>query len=476
MLKGILSIIGLFTVLFLSVYIIGCGDSVNPLSPKSSDVTTVGELKESDVNTKTKGIEIVGYEVAEVVPGAPSLLIEDEEEEESIMALSHVDEPGGSEDFRIVMKGGYHIPKGCDIEFIVDGEDIGSVTAPKNFTEVTARVSADDLPAGEVTITVEIVCDGTTAASAEITIDRPSDSRSSSLLLISNDDEDEDEENEDDEDEDEEQKTLRADDAYLGDSTRHVVVEFEDDINASSRVKENVTILSNDTDLDYRIVSYGENGFKVTFITRKDLPAGEYTISYNGKGGLKGRPNGEPVEEFEFTFTVEEEELTIREAIATRTSVIIPKGLYRAGSTFLTGLIHFGYKVSKWTKQSLESPAFHTEKEEGETEVWFVTRDEIGLKAGDTALDLLILVAVSTKYNMVPAETAAQMRLLYPDQPDGQVVVVASSPIYNPTTGKSYLQMLGREDSVALGLWLTSLEVNASLDGYTLFAVGKKGR
>ena len=185
----------------------------------------------------------------------------------------------------------------------------------------------------------------------------------------------------------------------------------------------------------------------------------------------------EKVEEFELTFTTpeaEEEALTVREAIAARSSTFIPKGLYRSGSTLLTGLIHFGYRVSDWSRQSLSNPAFPVEQEVGETEVAFVTAADLGLVPGNyTAQDIAPAVAAAG-YRPLPPETAAQMRLLYPDQPDQEVVVVVSSPIFNPTTQKVYLQMLGREDNVAAGLWVTSLEINGTLKvGYTLFAVGK---
>lgn len=461
-LKRVVSISSLLVVL-LSLFVAGCGNS-NPLNP-----TTVGELKSdnSTVVANVPGVEgprLVSYETAELIPSGPSLVKEKKNEIES---FTHIDEVGGNEDFHFVMAKGYHVPKGCDMNFVLNGKNVGSVTAPENLTEGTIRLENEDFPAGTVTVTMNILCDGEVTASATLTLTRPDDV-TSNPLLISKDDKSDDED-----DNDEEEEEIRADDAYLGDDRRSVTVEFEDWVNASSASKDNV-VITDENGREYRIVSYDENNRFVTFALRQDLTPGEYCISYNGKGGLEGRPGGEPVEKFEFEFIVEEEPLTIREAIFGRASVIIPKGLYRSGQTFLTGLIHFGYKVSPWTRQSLANPGFLVEREEGDTEVWIVSATTLGLIPGQyTAADIAPAVAAAG-YRQLPPETASQMRLLYPDQPDQETLVVVSSPIFNPMTQKVYIQMLGREDNVAPGLWVTSLEINNTLKvGYTLFAVAK---
>lgn len=460
-----LSLLSLFVILGL---VIGCGNS-NPIT-----TTTVGELKSASNASQGQGqaVKILdGYKVAEIVPTAPKLLIDKKKEEEEIMTLSHSDDPGGDETFLLVMKEGYYILEGCDVNVLVNGsKDLGSATAPENLSEVPLQVEDRFLPSGKVTLTVRIICDGEVRVTGEITIDRPA--ASPHFLFIGDDDEEKNKDDEDDEEE-EEEETLRADDAYLGDSRKEVVVEFEDWINATSSSKDNVTIEDEDG-VDYRIISYDENGCLVTFVLRKDLPAGEITISYNGRGGLKGRPGGEKVEKFEFEFTVEEEEaLTIREAIAAQASTTVAKGLYRAGTTFLIALNEFRYEVSRFSRQVLSNPAFPVEREEGETEIVFISSTDLGLQPGKYTGSDVISAVTAAGYSLLPPETAPQSRLLYPNQPNNQVVLFVSTPVPNPTDGKNYLFFLGREDNKALGQWLTAIPVTGAIN-YSLLAVGRR--
>ncbi len=456
----------------LIVALIGC-ENVNPVSPTDMDEPTrMGELKSdtalTPASSKESGIQILGYKVAEVVMGAPSF-VEDEEETGDVLAATHADEPGGSETIDLSLEEGRHIPQGCNVAIFANGKNIGSATAKENMTEATILIPAEDLPDGSVTLVISIVCNDVVAASTALTIERPTISSPADLLLIDSDDDD-DEKGGDDEEDDED--FLEIDDVYLGDTLREVILEFENHANAYSSVKENVIIAIDGK--EYVIVRYDENGDKVTLILRKDLPAGKkVTVIYNGEGGLEGRPGGEPVEEFEFTFTTPEAEvLTIREAIAARSSTVIPKGLYRSGSTLLTALDHFGYKVSEWSRQILSNPAFPVEKEEGETEVVFVTADDLGLQAGFTGSDV-IAATLAAGYTLLPPETGPQERLIYPDQPDNEVVLIVSIPVYNPITKQTYLFFVAREDGVSPGRWITAIEVGSEV-GYILFAVGAK--
>lgn len=459
MLKIRIAFIAFLSVLGLAV--LGCENS-NPITP-----TTVGELKSDDAVTASdakSGVQLISYGEAELIPGAPSLLKEQEEVQE-IESFKQVDKPGGNEIVRFEMVDGYHIPRGCDIILLANGKNIGTITTSKNLSYGNIRLEDGDLPDGRVTITMQIACNGETAATAEVTIDRPDGS--SNVLLIDNDDED------DEEDEDEE-VLIQIDDVYMGDNPKHAILEFENRINATSSVKKNVTVEDEDG-RDYDVVDYDESDRLVTLILRKDLPAGkEITVSYNGRGGLKGRSGGEKVEEFEFEFTTPEEEvLNIREAIAIQASTIVPNGLYRAGTTLIIAMEHFGYKVSALSRQILSNFAFPVERDEGETEVVFIRSTDLGLQPGKYTGSDVIAAVTAAGYSLLPPETAPQSRLLYPDQPSPEVVLFISIPVPNPTDGKNYLFFLGREDHVAPGKWLTAIPVSGTIN-YSLLAVGKK--
>lgn len=465
--RFVLLFIGLISV----ITALGC-ESVNPVDPApSAELATVGELKKqgqegNDDNSlaTATGPQLVSYGVAEVVPGAPELLLI-QETNEDIKSFEHVDDIGGNELFRFEMADGRHVPKGCNLKFTANGENIGSLIVPKNLTYGNIRLLDSDLPTGEITIVMSIVCNGTVAATIEAVIDRPATTNPSNILLIG----DGDNSNNDDE-----QTLLEAYDAYLGNNRRYVVVEFEDLVDVTNSARQNVSVVSQDTNINYPVVSFDEKMDTVIFIVRKDLPAGEYAIAYNGQGGLRGRTDRKKVKKFKFAFTVEEDLPNIKDAIASRSSVVIPHGLYAAGSTLLIALDHFKYKVSDWTRGSLSNPAFNVEDAKGETEVLFVTGTDIGLVPGHYTSRDIISAVVGAGYSLLPAETAAQLRLIYPDQPNNQVVVMVSAPISNLITGQQYLQMLGREDHVAPGLWLTSLEINGVHKlRYSLFAVGR---
>lgn len=464
MLKEVRIVLSLIAVLFAG-FVVGCENS-NPIHP-----TTVGELKSDAVSVTASdaksGVQLISYGEAELVPGAPSLLKEEEEVQE-IESFKQVDKPGGNEVVRFEMVDGYHVPRGCDIILLANGKNIGTITAPKNLSYGNIRLEDGDLPDGRVTITMQIVCNGETAATSEVTIDRPDGS--SNVLLIDNNDDEDDDENDEDEDEEE----LRIDDVYLGDNPKHVILKFENRINATSSVKRNVSVEDEDG-RDYDVVDYDENDRLVTLILRKDLPAGkEITVSYNGRGGLKGRSGGEKVEEFEFEFTAPEEEvLSIREAIAIQASTIVPNGLYRAGTTLIIAMEHFGYKVSNFSRQILSNFAFPVERDEGETEVVFIRSTDLGLQPGKYTGSDAIAAVTAAGYTLLPPETAPQSRLLYPDQPSPEVILFVGTPVHNPADSKNYLFFLGREDHNAPGKWLTAIPVSGTIN-YSLLAVGKK--
>ena len=252
----------------------------------------------------------------------------------------------------------------------------------------------------------------------------------------------------------------------LGDFEDEIVLTFSDAVNARRAIKDNIDVVFDGKQL--RIRSYEDGDDEITLIMGKDLSQGEHIISYNGEGGFEGI-DGEEIGAFSTTLTVEEDEVPV--PVAESAWKTIPHGIYRSGTQLLLTLEHFGYKVSPWTRQILGSNTFRVEEEVGETHLYRLTAEEIGLTGNYTAADV-ILAVVASGYKLVPDETAAQLRLLYPAQPQGELITVVSSPLLRGQG--TYMLALGGGSAEFPGKHLIAVNTQATLGPeYREFVVTK---
>lgn len=433
--------IGLAILSLCLTALVGCGEGRSPLAPEEgNEMATVGELKTDTHAISTGGKDITV--VKTVVGGAPMapnvVKVIKAGESHLDISLSHEEGEGG-EIIAIKTTDG-DLLNDDKIRIYVDGNYIGRVRVETKspLSEIHVLIEDKDLPAGEVMLEVEISRDGKIIADEEIEIER---------LIIT-------------------VPTLESVEA--GDFEDEIVLTFSDDVNAYREIKDNISVVFDGAKL--RVRSYEESGDKITLIMRKDLSPGSYAIAYNGDGGLEDL-DGERIDAFEATLIIEGEDTVATEETTAATWKTIPHGLYGSGSQMLIALEAFGYKVSPWTRQILSADTFSTEEDPGNTDLYRVTPEELGLTGTYTAADVIV-AAVKSGYRLVPDETAAQLRLLYANQPQGELVAVISKPLTREHS--TYVLAIGGGSAQYPGKWLIAVNVTATLNAeYSAFIVTK---
>ncbi len=423
--------------------IIGC-EGKNPLSvEEGSEIAMVGELKSDTAPAiREADIEIVKA-VTNNVMAAPSIVqIEEADHNDLIVSLSHKETEGDNDEIIVIEAiDGALLPRDR-IRFYTVGGYLGQVKVPHgdiSLSEIHIRLENADL-GGEgkkVYLKIEVARDGRVIADETMTIDRREVATGPTLETIS-----------------------------AGDFEDEIVLIFSEDVSAYRSIKDNISVVVDNK--KKRIRSYEEDRDEITLIMSKDLIGGTYEVSYNGEGGLEDL-DGEDVSAFSTTLTVEVED---DETPALETVwKTIPHGLYNSGNHMLTALEHFGYKVSPWAKEILSSPRFKVERGDGETILYRVTAEELGLTGIYTMSDI-ILATVRAGYRLVPKETAAQLRLLYRNQPEGQLITVVSSPMARAQG--TYVFALGGGSAQYPGKHLIAVNTMVALGGeYKDFVVTK---
>lgn len=423
--------------------LVGC-ESINPVTPQEgNNLATVGELKSNAATIADgKEIEVVKTLPTDGAPMAPSIVKQVKFRGTDLaIALSHEGAGDKGGEIVAIKTVDSDIHDGDKIRIYVDGKYIGKVwIAPgSSLSEVHILLEEEDLPESEgVIVEVEISRDGRVVADDEVKIKR------TKITGI----------------------TLEG--VAIGDFPDEIVLTFSDTVNARSAVKDNISVVVDSARVGIR--SYGENGDELTLIMRKDLGRGVYTISYNGEGGLRGL-DGEEVGRFETALTVN---AGTTAPAAKEVWRGIPHGVYKNGAHFLTALrlVCQNCKVSPWAEEILESAAFRVEESMGMTALYRLTAADLGLTGEYTGADV-ILEAVAQGYRLVPDETAAQLRMLYQDQPEGDLVVVLSSPLQREKGG-TYLLAIGGGSNQFPGRHLIAVNTTATLGAdYTAFIVTK---
>ena len=86
------------------------------------------------------------------------------------------------------------------------------------------------------------------------------------------------------------------------------------------------------------------------------------------------------------------------------------------------------FRFSDWASDILKKPAFKVADEETEIDLVKVTVAELGFKDG-ARRDQIGKRAEELGLELCPAEVGPQLRLQYPDQPNGEWISVAIKPI-----------------------------------------------
>ena len=454
---GVLVALAIMAIMAIIASFLGCDDGMNPVQPVEevglpSTASTVGQLKSaSDAASAVtaEGVEVVfaGSSVA----AAPSIVKQINGTTLKI-SLSHKEtEDGGDEVVIITATSGNLVGKD-KIRFYADGDYIGRVTLPTNasLSELHIRLDDEDLTDDEVVevvIEVEISRNGRIIADAEITLERAPAVTSPRLEKVE-----------------------------VGDSNEIILV-FSKDVNAYRAVKSNVrVVIDGDADGDaLSIRTYAEDGDEITLVMRKNLVAGQYTITYNSKGGLEDM-NGEGVEEFWSTFTVAQDNGGTAVGKVVPVWKTIPHGLYRSGDEILN-LLTAVYAVSDWTKEIMGTVMFPIEPVRGNTDLIKIRIADLGVRGTLTLEKIIAAVVASDDYDLVPAEAGPILRLMYIDQPVGESLLVASHGMRRPGVNHElYGLYLGGGNDVQTKKNINAIETSAGLDSteFRQVVVGKK--
>jgi len=441
------SLKGIFIVLIaiVATIIVGCDNMSNPVSPSPATPTTMGELKQA-ATTRAGGISAEGVEVVSGgSAAAPSIVKQIDAEGTLTVSLSHIEtEEDGDEIIAITAKSGQFV--GNDkFRFYAGGRYLGRVTLPEDavLIELHIRMDDADLGTGESNIEVEVSRNGRIIADAELALDRAIPGP-------------------------------RLEEARIGEFADEVVLVFSEDVDAFHAIKDNLRVVNGSGEV-LQIRSFGENADEITLIMRKDLSVGEYTITYSGEGGLESL-SGEPLRQFSTTLVVGDGDAADEEPTEdTAVWKTIPHGLYSSGDQFLVALDAFGYLPSNWTREILGTIMFQVQSEVGTTDLYRVTAADLGLNAPYSAKDIILAVA-GAGYQLVPSETAAQLRLLMPEQPVGETLLVVSGPLNRPGQTSKYMLALGGGNAEHPGKHLFAVGVEETLNSgeYPEFIVTKQ--
>ena len=226
--------------------------------------------------------------------------------------------------------------------------------------------------------------------------------------------------------------------AEVGEEKDEILLVFSDDVDGKrNAIKKNITVV-NEYDDEWDVRSHSENGDEITLVLSRELTVGEYTVTYNGNGGLESL-DGDDVKKFETSITVEDD--APPPAPAEAVWMRIRKGDYASGNAFKTELEDYGYTVWPFARDILWSNDFEVEDVSGTTDLYRVTAKELGVTAPYTIVDVMV-AAASNGYKLVPPETGAQLRLSHPNQPKGETLTVLSTA----------LTMLGDDGKYVFGL------------------------
>ncbi len=143
-------------------------------------------------------------------------------------------------------------------------------------------------------------------------------------------------------------------------------------------------------------------------------------------------------------------------------------GTHRSGVALLETLLEEKCRLSLWSAQALENPAFPVVAAEITVDIVVVSMQEMGF-AEDAffPLDTIYNRAKQMGLETCPVETAAQLRLQFVDQPDwrtGKLLgdfFVASEPFALTPDGFPKIFSVARDDryphrDTGIGLWLVS--------------------
>lgn len=120
---------------------------------------------------------------------------------------------------------------------------------------------------------------------------------------------------------------------------------------------------------------------------------------------------------------------------------------------FRRALSDGGFRLGDWGNDILGQPAFTVAAEPTEVDVVVLTVADLGFPRGATRTEIYDK-ALSLGLELCPAEVGPQLRLQYPDQPNGEWFLIGMEPIVD-SDGDPMVFYLGHRDD---GRWL-----NASL-------------
>ena len=449
--------IGMTLVAVLLAGIIGCSEtnSVHMTPEDGVETSTFGGMKTDIASEEAVAPETSGNTITIVrmsgAPAAPSIIGQEDGDDLEI-EIEAVLKDKGIVVTAIVMEGAL-VSKDV-IKLYYEGDDdgyFGRVRIPTGafLEEIVLLVETDDLPDDEEEIVVLIFVerDGEEVVEEE--------SNPVELEDIS---------------------SITLEKAEAGEMDDEIRLTFSDDVNATRSIKENISVFV-DNEKSHRhmeIRSYEENGNEVTLIMSKGLVNGTYEVSYNGKKGLEGL-DGEAIEEFEEEFEVAGRgDATNLDPKAWRT---IPTGRYDTGAQILWALNFLcDCTVSPWAKEIFTAKNFPVEQVEGETHLYRLTAEGLGLAGSYTMADVIMEI-VAQGYKLVPAETAAQLRLLYANQPENELLTVLSTPQHRSSGHEhgTYVFAIGGGSAKYPGKWVIALnvETTVSANEYGEFIVTK---
>ena len=440
-------LIGVFILTIILVGILGC-DTNDPLSAEEEEVVEEEILM-------AKGAEIVSSSA--IAAAAPSIVKRVAMSDTLMVSLSHEETESDGDEIVGVTADNGALLAGDRIYFYANDEYIGRVTLPSgdSWKKVHIRLKDKVLPQEEVTIAVVVHRNSSVVAKASVVINR---------VVIG---------------------------PYLESvesrGSNEVTLIFSDDVNASREMRSNTQVVANAKALS--IWSHGEDGCEITLIMRKNLMPGEHKVTYNGKGGLESL-QGNPVDAFSTTFEIEGAVADTVRGTGNQGTVpakaetaddppdppwkVIHKGIYISGTQILTVLDMVKVKVSQWARNILKNPDFQVEKVQGTVDVYLVTAADLGLQAPYTAMEVII-AAIQNGYHLLPAEIPATTRLVYRNQPNGEIIVFITRPLYDPVGKRYCLLMNGHDAAVAAGKWLSAVDITSPMgEEYNVFAVGKE--
>ena len=440
----------LLLVTIMTTISIGCGEEQqHVIEIEQADSNTVGvwgaerlPVHTPPIAALAEGVEIVSSNIAR----SPEIIKQVATDDELKITLSHRETEDSSDEIVIVKAVSGVLIGGDTLRFYAGNTYLGKVKLPSSASllEIHIRLDNEDLPDDVVDIEVEVSRNGSVIADAELTLNR-TDSNSA----------------------DDAEKSLgfsvgpRFESVKLGKQKNHIILVFSDDVDAPIAIKKNIFVVLDGKALS--IWSYGEDGYEITLVMRKDLVPGQYDLIYNGKGGLKA-VGGKKVPKFETSFTVGEgsapeppnkapnnpaptgkgadvsgelPDETVNEPPVWRT---IKHGLYDSGTQFLLLLDAFDYVISRWTKEIAGADTFTVEQAVGTTELCRIKVASLGITGTITPQKIYDAIVKSNLYEPLPPETPLQDRMLYTDQPRGESLLYVTTPLERPSVPGKNLQ------------------------------------